>query len=176
MTIARQGNTLFTTELPLAIEGSGSTFGTERFQHLFGKTSSGQTLPRRSLQVWLQRYYLRGPCHRKSSRTSKTQVTRGSTGIRKNSHSMSIYHRRKDAGLLLSASINFYSSSRDGGGCRFNTTGTALSDAALSAFQSNLHNPSSPCGVAQNDLPTLPSSLSPDHMRILPQKLKPLVV
>jgi hypothetical protein len=65
-----------------------------------------------------------------------------------------------------------------GGGCLFNTTGTALSEAALSEFHNSLQNPSSssPYGSAQNDLPTLPPSLSPVKSKIRPQNTKPAVV
>jgi hypothetical protein len=71
-----------------------------------------------------------------------------------------------------------------GGGCLFNTTGTALSEAALSAFHNNRQNPSSsppspspsPYGSAQNDLPTLPPSPSPVKSKIRPKKTKPAVV
>jgi hypothetical protein len=63
-----------------------------------------------------------------------------------------------------------------GGGCLFNTIGTALSEAALSEFHNKRQNPSSPCGSAQNDLPTLPSALSPVKSRILPQNTNPAVV
>lgn len=63
----------------------------------------------------------------------------------------------------------------EGGGCLFRTTGTALSEAALSEFHNRLQKPSSR-GAAQNDRPTLPSSLSPCHSKILPKKMKPAVV
>jgi hypothetical protein len=68
-----------------------------------------------------------------------------------------------------------YASSIAGGGCLFKTTGTALSEAALSAFHNRFQKPS-PRGEAQNDLPTLPSSLSPDQSRVLPKNMKPDVV
>lgn len=66
--------------------------------------------------------------------------------------------------------------SKEGGGCLLSTIGTAVSEAALSEFHSKLQTPSLPLGAAQNDRPTLPSSLLPSHISCLPQKLKPVVV
>jgi hypothetical protein len=80
---------------------------------------------------------------------------------------------QKHCGLVLQYAI--YASSIVGGGCLFKITGTALSEAALSAFHSKFQKPS-PRGEAQNDLPTLPPSLSPFHSRALPKNMKPVVV